>query len=349
MSICLSHMSADRALETLACSGQAVEMAASSVMCGFEATDAAVSAVSDELESLLGPEAKDLNLLVGADGERHATEKKVIHKWTGPLPEGSLAKVCEGLYVSTPSFCLLQQAAELHTINLCQMLGRYLAVATPKGGRDGKTLQERAPLLEEEALGLYLSQFSRPRGAVRVREAMRWTAAGAASPQETNLQLALTLPYAYGGFGLVKPLMNYRVTLSEKAKALCGKDECYIDLYWRGKSFGIEYQGMFHNQQIGEDYARFYALDCMGKQVLFVADAQLWDAVQMEYIAHRVARRLGKKVLRDHWPDEDALQGLLDALRGARVPNRSERRRSRRTGGTERAPGCYPCLPAPSP
>ena len=145
MSICLSHTSADRALETLACGGQAVEMAASSAVYSFEATDSAVSAVSDELEYLLGPEARDLNLLVGTDGERHSTEKKVVHKWAGPLPEGSLAKVCDGLYISAPSFCLLQQAAELHTINLCQMLGRYLAVATPKGGRDGKTLQKRAP------------------------------------------------------------------------------------------------------------------------------------------------------------------------------------------------------------
>lgn len=333
MSICLSHTSADRALETLACGGQAVEMAASSAVYSFEATDSAVSAVSDELEYLLGPEARDLNLLVGTDGERHSTEKKVVHKWAGPLPEGSLAKVCDGLYISAPSFCLLQQAAELHTINLCQMLGRYLAVATPKGGRDGKTLQKRAPLLDEAALGQYLSQFSRPRGAARVREAIRWTAARAASPQETNLQLAFTLPYAYGGFGLAKPLMNHKVTLSEKAKALCGKEECYIDLYWRGKNCGIEYQGSFHNRQIDEDYARFYALDCMGKQLLFVADAQLKDAVQMNYIARKVAKRLGKKVSRDRWPSESDLQGLLDALNGSRVPNRSERRRTRRVSG----------------
>lgn len=95
---------------------------------------------------------------------------------------------------------------------------------------------------------------------------------------------------------------------------MTGKERCYIDVCWPGIDMGLEYQGEDHGEQLGEDYARYYALDELGYQVFYVAKEQLRSADQMLYIAAKVARKLKARPGRTGWPEKDNLQMLLDLL-----------------------------------
>ena len=335
MSICLSYASADRALEALAHQNVRLEPASSHLVHEFTATEDAIAEVSDVLQNLLGEAARDLDLLVGDQRLFHSHGQYTVHRWMGTIPEGSIARIDDGLYVSMPAFCLLQQANELHMINLCQMLGRYLALASSPDLRKNTKPERRRSLVSEEELVHFLSLVRYAKGRSALYEALRWTAGGAASFQETDLQLALCLPYAYGGFGLNKPDMNHEVEFEGLARRIRGEEheKCYVDLYWegkKGKPCGLEFQGRQHEAQIGDDYARYYALDASGVTIWPVASEQLHDAVQMMYVAQKVARHIGKKLSPNYWPKEEMVQRLLDILAGKAYPKVGERYRHRR-------------------
>ena len=332
MSICLSHISADHILEALALSQQDLEPISASDPSMFSAnTEEALRILSDSELALDTP----INLLVGnARALRHSRDV-IAHVWMTSLPDGSILKIDEELYVCSAEFCLLQQANELHMINLCQMLGRFLSTKVPIKDIDGsEKFVDRPPLTNEEQILTFLSHIGKAPGAAALRSALRWTAAGAASPQEVNLQLALTLPPTYGGFSLPKPIMNYCVTLSDKSKQLYDHESIRIDLCWPSIRKGLEYQGKEHGNQLGEDYARYLAAESEGYHLWFVAAEQLASAPQMDFIARTLARKLRKNTKRSVWPKEQDVKRLLDILTGHAIPARHEKSRWRRPKGS---------------
>ena len=327
MSICLSHLSADHMLEYLASIQRELEPASPAAPHQFGADPLEIELLFKENYAADG-DSIDV-LVLDPSHMRHLPDVNV-HVWQSPLPEGALLNVDENLYVVSPEFCLLLQANELHLINLCQMLGRYLAVRVPRVQEDGtEVFVDRAPLTNEESLRAFLRSVEGAPGSVALREAMRWTCSGAASPQEVNLQLALTLPPAYGGFGLKKPIMNFKVELSSEARKLYDCECIFIDLCWPDIHEGLEYQGADHEKQLGADYARALAADCEGYRLWFVAKEQLSSAAQMDYLARRLARRLRKSLKKSAWPTLEQVQRLLDILGGHVIPKKHERARWR--------------------
>ncbi|MBR3234967.1 MAG: hypothetical protein IKG11_05055 [Atopobiaceae bacterium] len=329
MSICLCNASADKALELFAHKGIEMEPVSSSCVTQFRADFEGVW-----IPSYLADVFSDgIEVLVGDGGAPRENDMVVCHRWTGRLPEGALLRAPNtmGLYVSSPAFCLMQQASELHMINLCMMLGRYLATKSPTMGKNGQdVLEDRLPLIKEDDLYRFVKGASGARGVGQLREALRWTCAGAASPQEINLQLALSLPPSYYGFGLALPQMNYSVPLDEYAKKFYARKECRIDLCWPERFFGLEYLGKDHEKQIEDDCSRHYALCTEGYELLYVTNGQLSSAVQMDYIARWVARKTRKHVREEVWPSINEVQRLLDILGKKVTPRQDERKRHTR-------------------
>ena len=331
MSICFSHKSADLILTKLADSGAHHEPVSSAAIVGFEPDmEEARSYLFDAVGTVEDPE-----LIVPEQRLRAKDGGGVVHVWRTDLPESSLWKVEEGIYVSSPEFTLLQQARELHFVRLCQMLGRYMGTHKAKRNVDGNQLAlDVEPMTTEELLYHYLGMARGLYGTRAVREALRYTCPNAASPQETNLQLALCLPYAYHGFRLPRPEMNHVIPLDPATRRIHQADHLRVALYWDG--FGLEYQGEGHRGQMGEDYGRLLALHEEGCEVWFVAKEQMRSAVQMDCIAREVARRVGKHVDLVGWPREEEVQRLLDILSGAIEPGKRERSKYQRRGGSVR-------------
>ena len=328
MSICLCNLSADAALELVAKNKQEVTPAAVDL--------ASLTADPDVARECLGKLAeklpKPIELLVGNARQRRTDEGIACHVWQGALPGDGVLVIQENVYVTGPDLTLLQQATQLHQVKLCQMLGRYLGTWTPsEDSSNGQ--EERAPLTTFDSLNGFLRQVKGAKGAQNLALAMAYTCDGAASAPETSLQLVLSLPPEFYGFGLSQPTMNYKVDLSAEAKKLCSKKSIRIDLCWRGSRFGLEYQGSDHGGKLGEDYARWFAAREEGYELWFVAKEQLESKAQMNYIGHEVAKRIGYEPGKMAWPTEDELQKLLDILAGQENPkplSRAELRKRRK-------------------
>jgi len=327
MCICLCNLSADKALELIAQRGLEVTTATPDP-CGFTADPVkareCLGALSEKLP-------KPIDLLVGDTNRRRTGLGIACHVWRGSLPKDAILALNEDVYVSAPEFTLLQQSSQLHQAVLCQMLGRYLGTWTPSENRPNG-LEERAPLTTFDSLNEFLSEVGAARGTRNLRMAMEYTCDGAASAQETSLQLALSLPLELHGMGLVRPVMNYEVELSNAARRLYSHDSIRIDLCWRQARFGLEYQGQDHGMQLGDDYARWYAAHEERYDLWYVAKEQLENAVQMRYIGCEVAKRIGLDTNDLALPTEGELQDLLDILAGRKHPrplSRGEQRRRR--------------------
>lgn len=313
MSICLCNLSADAALELAAQKG--IELTpASPDTSEFLADPALAKEVLGELAHKL---PRPIELLVGNPTLRRKSKEVSYRVWKGSLPRNSIFAISENLYVSSPDFTLLQQASQLHQVKLCQMLGRYLGTWTPNPdspfGQD-----KRASLTSFDSLSRFLARVGKAWGKSNLRFAMTYTCDGAASAPETSLQLAMCLPPALHGLGIMQPTMNYEVDLSAQARKLYPHDSIRIDLCWYQKKFGLEYQGEDHGTRLGEDYARWFAAQEEGYELWFVAKEQLESAPQMLHIARKVAERIGADA--EPLPTESELQDLLDTLSGHKHP-----------------------------
>ena len=315
MSICLCGASADAVLEHMAREKIGFEPAA------LDPTTLSGNLTPYEraLSSLDGVLPHPIELLVGNAKDRRSSSHVTCHVWRARLTSGSVLSLGDGLYVTSPELTLLHHAETLHQASVSMMLGRYLGTWTP--APESKGVQEdRAPLTTLETLSCFLRDVGRVRGGANLRLAMAYTCEGAASAPESMLQLVLSLPPELHGFGLPLPTMNYEVELSPKAQLLCGRITIRIDLCWRAKLFGLEYQGQEHGEQLGEDYARWFAAREEGYELWFLAKEQLGSARQMDYIGHEVAKRLGLDEDELLWPSVFELQELLDVMAGREHP-----------------------------
>ena len=334
MALCLSNKTADTILRNLRREGAKLEPASSSVIHDFKPD---LSDARDVASAYGVATNESVSVLVGSQGLRRKSPYATTHLFDGQPPEGSFLHLNDDVYLPSPCFCLLLQARELHLVELCQMLGFYMGTEQIEREADGRLWKETLPpLVNEEELSLYLQSAKGARGVSVLGNALRWTCAGAASPKETDLQLALTLPRSYGGFGLKQPIMNYEVNLGETARRLCPKGSCRIDLAWKKRRFGLEFQGKEHGKQLGADYARIYALDTEHWEILFVANEQLLDAEQMRYIASLVARKTGQSPRRIENRAEREIQWLLDVLSGQIHPKIGYRIHTRGQGVTQK-------------
>lgn len=231
MSICLCNLSADIALELIA--QKKIEInPASPDPSSFTADPTLVDRV---LGTFCEKLPRPVELLVGNAKDRRYAPGTCCHVWRGRLPKNGVFALDEGIYVSSPEFTLLQQSNQLHQVNLCQMLGRYLGTWTPM--KDQPSGQgERAPLTSFDSLHELSLDMRGARGMGNLKFAMAHTCDRAASPAETSLQLALSLPPELHGLNILQPSMNYQVDLSPKAQRLYPHESIRIDLCWRHKN-----------------------------------------------------------------------------------------------------------------
>lgn len=316
MSICLCSLSADAALELIA--QNKIEVSPASPDPSSFTVDPKL--VAEGLGDLVNKLPQPIELLVGSAKQRRFVRGIACHIWNGALPKSNVLALDEGIYIASPELTLLQQASQLHQASLCMMLGRYLGTWTPAEGRlNGQN--ERAPLTSFDALNKFLTSMGRVRGKDNLKLAMAYTCDRAASAPETSLQLALSLPPELYGLNITQPTMNYEVNLSSESQRLYPKDSIRIDLCWYNNQFGLEYQGKEHGNQLGDDYARWFAARKEGYELWFVAKEQLENASQLMRIGREVALRIGCDVDEALWPTESELQELLDILAGRTHPN----------------------------
>lgn len=157
------------------------------------------------------------------------------------LAPGSVCGFGKAMILS-PEACFVESASDMSFIRLVE-LGLELCGTYSLDWKTKKGFRERTPLTSaQRILRLLDGMDSGVRGIRRAKRALAWVRDGSASPKESQLIMALTLPTAIGGFGMPVPQINYPIPLGRK-DVLRGSPTHYrVDLYWPEVRVSVEYQ-----------------------------------------------------------------------------------------------------------
>lgn len=236
------------------------------------------------LESIDRP----LHVLIADKKFRRRAKEVQCHVWKKSLPQGAILDIGGDVYVSSPEFCFVQMAQSLSLLQTIELgydlCGRYHI------SKNEITLVE--PLTTVAKLESFVSQMHNVHGIRKTSRALPYVVDNSASPMETRLVMLLCLPYKLGGYGLSRPLLNYRVDLTAAKYYVC-------DLMWPEECLALEYDSdQFHTNErnIGHDSIKRTHLARAGVTVYSVTRSQIQSRYEVDVLARLLAQHMGKRI-----------------------------------------------------
>ena len=243
------------------------------------------------------PQSGLVRLVVASPSKRCRVRNVSCRVFAPPVPKGAFVCLAEGAYACSPAFAFVRSALEVEFTDLVKLgfeiTGSYRLASTSEQG-----FRSDPPLATYRQLGPFSSQSGLP-GARRAANALRFVIPGSASPMETALSMALTLPNAKGGYGLPAPQLNAAVDVPRADWRIAFGRQFRCDLLWPEVGFAVEYDSdMFHtpSSKIAHDAKRRNALSSLGITVLTVTRAQFSSVHGLDQVASQVAKGIGARV-----------------------------------------------------
>ncbi|WP_143412210.1 hypothetical protein [Arabiibacter massiliensis] len=244
------------------------------------------------------PLSSPIHLLVSANAKRSRSKSVVFHTRDERLPSGSLAVVGDGHLISSPGLLLTQEAQSVDTVELVflghELCGTYSTIEAPPEMRYGQT-----PKTTLARLRAFLDRADGLRGVKQARRAARYILPNSASPAESALSMAFTLPNLLGGASLSSPRLNYRIDPGKNARRDVGQDYYTCDLFWEKARLAVEYDSdLFHtgSHRIAQDSKRRDDLARLGITVLTVTTRQFSNFQEFTRLVGTVAKLLGERL-----------------------------------------------------
>ena len=304
-----------------------------------------------------------LELAVFERGKRVHQLKMRTRELPRALPADSLVRVNPYLYFVGPELIVAQLAPKLSLLQLTQLImelcGTYSLYPVPEQGSEAQ--YELPPVTTVERIRHYAAYVKLSGGASKLRKALAYAIEGSASPSETLLSLAMSLPRAEGGYGFGKPTLNVSLEPPEWVRGLVGGGSYILDAFWEDALLDMEYESAaFHLDPLASsalvaarehpedadpeatvwrsgriakadaDRRRARDLEFLGIQVVPVTPFDLRDVRRMDQVAAFLARALEKRGVLDFdaWKsrlEEHAYrlarQQLLEELRANLEPS----------------------------
>lgn len=282
-----------------------------------DSTSAEMLAALKEELGIAPTRGDPVHVLVGDAANRPRGEWVQSHTWSGNLPPGSLIRLVPEISVISPELCFLQMAGrrsipEIAAIGM-ELTGKYGRVPTARGFLD------REPVTSINQLRAFLDQAVGMYGAKRARRALTWVLPNSRSPMETALALTLTLPRRYGGYGLPRPELNYRVVRPPEFLMLSQSPWYELDICWPKKKVSTEYDSYENHMSMAaldHDSMKFNSLMCMDWRVYSATKGQM-SGTSLDILANQLAMALG---VHPQPPKPELRDSLVSALtRGRRA------------------------------
>ena len=189
--------------------------------------------------------ALPLHVLVPRTEKRPANAFVRRHSAT-ELPGGALVRIGAGLFVASPELCLLQLSLSMPLVDVVKTGYELCGSYTVHRG----TLYRCAPATTPRRLAAFVERSAGANGVKRLRRALAYILPNSASPAETILSMALSLPYRLGGYSLPAPQLNVRIDPGAKARRLVSQSYYVCDLYWQESGIGIPHRGAQNSQRL---------------------------------------------------------------------------------------------------
>lgn len=247
---------------------------------------------------LMGLGDYPLHVLVSSDNARGKSKNCLSHIYSRPLPAGSLYRLANDVYITSPELTYFQMGGSVPIIELVmfgmQICGTYaLDPLAPAGYRD-----HIEPLTSTDRLRRFESQLQRLNPRSPSVNALRWVTDGSASPMETAVFLSLCLPPLYGGYGFPVPQLNQKIALGNEAAKMALQRSITPDMTWPDRMVCVEYDSDLHatSSGIARDARRRSTLGYLGYQVLTVTKEQVRNPWQFHDVALQLSALLGKRL-----------------------------------------------------
>lgn len=246
------------------------------------------------LEGLFPSIPQPYELLIPNRTYRNLPEIR-MHASTYPLTGGPFRHIAHGICASSPELCFVQLARGFNIHELV-LAGNCLCGSFCIDPAGGSELKARQPITSPRKIAGFLGKNSGLPGIKQARKALPLITPNTASPPESFLGAALTLPRRYGGYQLAGLKANQRITPSSQAQAIASRKTLVPDLCHKKARLAIEYDSNAEHmtaQQITRDAAKRLALEADGYKVITVTARQLRSQSEMQHIAEQAARRMG--------------------------------------------------------
>ena len=324
MKICLSHMTALRALQRWSCESavtldefhrlrpNSAAHLPTQMLPTSSSLRSAVASEADFLRVVADPEPdlwRDrleryftdldnddrLHLLVPLKPGVRSTKHLVFHQACLQLPPGSLVALSPNVLVCSPELLFVQMATQLEIGELIA-LGYELCGCYPLSPA---SLKVRRQLTTPQRLSSYIQHVPGMAGVRRARVAVRFVRAKSASVMETEVSALATTSLKWGGYGLPAAKLNEPLVLSPAAATIARSSHLVIDAFWPDKGIALEFDGREgHSSELdrARDSRRRDALTAEGIDFFTVTYRQLSSIMEFDEIVSQVARALGKQL-----------------------------------------------------
>ena len=243
------------------------------------------------------------HLIVKSNSSHRSSSHVVTHVWGTTYSEWPVLDLGNDVFVSAPEFLFLQMALVLQPIELVflgyELCGRF-------GFDPSGQLLSAPPITSVDHIKAFLETATSARGSGRASWAIRNVLDNSASPMETALAMDLTLSHHLGGYGLTNPLLNQRLYLGEDSGQMLGRDVLTPDLLWPEDRLAVEYDSVLHHataRDIARDAQRRDVYSIAGYEVITVSGDHMKSVVDLDRIAFRIARTIGKRLRYTHADD----------------------------------------------
>lgn len=217
------------------------------------------------------------------------TGDKKVHLSRIALPEDAVIYK-NGRNVASPELLFLEFAGKL-SIHRLILLGLQMCSHTQG--------QPSGAITTKQKLEKFLSKTSGHWGQRKAMRAVKYVENGSASIMESLAFMILGLPHALGGYGLSGAVFNHEIRLDSDARKRLRQERCFVDLYYKHKKVGVEYESYaFHSKpsELGKDAVRSSILRRKGIHMMHLSTIQLYDRDACRDFAYNLAAQLGKRI-----------------------------------------------------
>lgn len=197
----------------------------------------------------------------------------------------------------------MQVAGDLDLNEL--LLACFEACGSYRMRLDGEFSSRCPQLCTPVSLASYVSRAKGLCGRKAMTRILPQVLQGSASPAESRISLALTLPWRFGGSNLGIPKLNEEMALNREAEILLGRDSITPDFLFVGGSgkvrLAVEYDSKkYHSasEQAEYDEKRRNAYAAMGMHCVILKPWHLKDMRRFDAVVKSMARILGRRAQR---------------------------------------------------
>ncbi len=283
--------------------------------------DASLSSCLHDLQI----EELPLHVMVDTSNKREKRGSVITHLYRQPLPEGSLCRISENVYVASPELTLCQMATLLPPVDVLELCLEFCS-GYCLNSENERGFDDRPALTSSSRLATFVRRFKGRHGVKQIRSLLPYVVDDSASPMESVVLMLLCLPSRLGGRQLPIPEHNVAIPITERARSHTRRKTLVCDLFWKEYRLDAECDSTRHHtskRQLGIDSNRRIILDAMEYKYVGITRWQLESEDEFEDVVQAIRRAMGlplrstPKHVRDN---RNALREYLVASHGSRQP-----------------------------